>query len=342
MSRSLPPDGGRASGRVVVVGAGLAGLAAAHRLRGFGYGVSVLEARTRAGGKHASETLGGVACEPWPAFLPRGARAFTELAAELGVSSSLVREPQGLLGGLRGAHVHTFGSQLYAHMRWSPLAPLRLRRLAQLSSWLGGEIDAQAPERATRLDDRGVADFCRVYLGRRVLERLVAPLFATLFGVDTSNTSRELLFMLLDARAGLALDRVSNVASLVAALEANAGELRLGAKVVALEPDGRGVKLASGEIVAADAVVLSVGAAEAMRLLPDPSPASLAAAPKLRSASALVLQVATDADLALAARIDDRDGVVEPGEGVELVARFVENDGARSTAAHLDLVIFVR
>lgn len=303
MSRSLPPDGGRASGRVVVVGAGLAGLAAAHRLRGFGYDVNVLEERAQAGGKHASGTLGGVACAPWPALLPRSARAYTELAAELGVSSSLVREPLARLGWLRDAHVHTGAATLYGAMRWSPLAPPRLRRLAQLSSWLGGEIDPEAPDRATRLDDRGVADFCRVYLGRRVLEQLVAPLFATLFGVDASNTSRELLFTLLDARAGIALELVSNAAALVAALETRAGAKRLGARVAALEPDGRGVRLEGGEIVAADAVVLAVGAAEAMRLLPELSPAAQAAAEQLRSGSALVLLLATDAGLTLPTRV---------------------------------------
>jgi len=302
MSRSRPPDGGLASGRVVVVGAGLAGLAAAHRLRSSGFAVSVLEARANAGGKHARATLGGVACEPWPALLPRGARAFTELCAELGVSRSLVRTPLAKLGWLRDAHVHAGVPELYEQMRWSPLAPLRLRRLAQLSSWLGGEIDPEAPERATRLDDRSVADFCRVYLGRRALEQLLAPLFATLFGLDAANTSRELLFALLDARAGIGLDLVEGTAEFVDALEPSAGELRFGANVASLESDCRGVRLATGELIAADAVVLAVGAVEAMRLLPEPSPASRAAAEQLRAESALVLTLATDSSLSLPAR----------------------------------------
>ncbi len=313
-----------AAGRVLVVGAGLAGLAAAHRLRGFGHAVSVLEARTRAGGKHARATLGGVACAPWPALLPRGARAFAELAAELGVARSLVRSPLRKLGRLRDDHVHTRPAELYEHMRWSPLAPLRLRRIALLSSWLGGEIDPEAPECATRLDDRSVADFGRVYLGRRVLEELLAPLFATLFGLDAANTSRELLFTLLDARAGIALDQVEGTAALVDALEASAGELRLGANVASLEPDGRGVRLASGERIAADAVVLAVGAAEAMRLLPDPTPLLLSAAEQLHSCPALVLALATDARLGLAAPAV----LVPEREGGELAGVLAANPGS--------------
>ena len=302
MSRSLPPESGRASGRVVVVGAGLAGLAAAHRLRSLGYAVSVLESRARAGGKHAQEELGSVTCDAWPALLPRGARAFAEITSELGLSRSLVRAPLGRIGWLRGAHVHTGRAELYDVMRWSPLAPLRLRRLVQLASWLGSDLDPEAPEQATRLDDRSVADFCRVYLGRRPLEQLLAPLFATCFGLDAENTSRELLFALLDGRAGIALDHVAGMGALVEALAASAGELRFDSRVAALESDGRGARLERGERVAADAVVLAVGAAEAMRLLPDPSPASRAAAEQLRPQSALVLLLAGDAGLALPAR----------------------------------------
>ena len=310
MSHSRPPDGVRAC-HVIVVGAGLAGLAAAHRLSSAGHAVSVIEASPRAGGKHARETLGGIVYERWPALLPRGARAYAELAAELGVARSLMRAPLARVGWLRDDHVQIGAPEVSAAMRGSPTAPLRLRRLATLSSWLGGEIDPEAPERSTRLDDRSVSDFCRVYLGRRALDQLIAPLFATLFGVDAAQTSRELLFALLDGRASLGLDLVESTAALVDALAASAGELRFDATVTALDADGRGVRLANGERVAADAVVLAVGAAEAMRLLPDPSPAERSAAEQLRSNSALVLAVVTDDSLALPARavsVPEREG----------------------------------
>ncbi len=311
MSRSPRPDGARAPDCVVVVGAGLAGLAAAHRLRARGCAVTVLEARARAGGKHAPDALGDLHTDAWPAFLPRGARAFTGLCAELGVADALARAPVGRIGWLRGSHVHTRARELYAAMGWSPLAPLRLRRLVTLSSWLGGELDPDAPERETRLDDRSVADFCRVYLGRRVLERLIAPLFATCFGLDAAETSRQLLFALLDARAELGLDLVEDAEPLVEALIASAGQVRTGARVAALEPDASAVRLEGGECVAADAIVLAVGAAEAMRLLPDPSPQLSAAGDALRTGSALALQLEVDAAFALPARavlLPEREG----------------------------------
>ena len=79
--------------------------------------------------------------------------------------------------GARGGARRRRRSSRETPQRWSlrdalgrsPLAPLRLRRLALLATWLGGALDPDAPWRDTRLDDRSAADFCRVYLGRRAL-----------------------------------------------------------------------------------------------------------------------------------------------------------------------------
>lgn len=287
---------------MIVVGAGLAGLAAAHRLRSTGFDVQLLDARAHAGGKYAHAVLGEMSYERWPALTPRAAPAFVALASELGVASRIARAPLERVGWLAREHVRVQAPSLYGFMRGSPFTPLRLRRLALLESWLGGEIDPVAPERTTRLDDRSVADFAQVYLGRRALERLLEPLLATLFGVAAADTSRELLFALLDGRGGIGLDRVSGVAKLVDALAASGAGMRTGATVAALEPRG-GVRLADGERIAADAVVLAVSANEAMRLLPDRSPAEIAAGEALRSASALVLCVAARPGLSLPARV---------------------------------------
>ena len=155
--------------RFIVVGAGLAGLAAAHRLSALGHEVAALEARPRAGGKHARVSLADGEYEAWPGWLPRSAPAFAELSAELGVDRVIAR----------AAQTHS----LRRAMGRSLLAPLRLRRLALLATWLGGTLDPDAAWRDTRLDDRSAADFCRVYLGRRALAELVAPLFEASFGV---------------------------------------------------------------------------------------------------------------------------------------------------------------
>src|SRR3954470_18342832 len=63
-----------ASGRVVVVGAGLAGLAAATALAGRGFRVTVLESRARAGGRAGSFT-------PSASGPPLRPRSFTDSAS---------------------------------------------------------------------------------------------------------------------------------------------------------------------------------------------------------------------------------------------------------------------
>jgi len=171
----------------LVVGAGLAGLAAAHRLQSLGHRVTVLEARERPGGKHARATLSGVDYEPWPGVLPRSAPAFAELVGELGVADRVERTPLRAALVLRDGALRPVPLEVRAALRGSLLAPLRLRRYALLAHWLGGALDPDEPSRETRLDDRSVADFCQVYLGRRARDALFAPLFAGAFGLDARD-----------------------------------------------------------------------------------------------------------------------------------------------------------
>ena len=267
-------------GRALVVGAGLAGLAAAHRLQSLGWSVAVFEARGRAGGKHACESLGGHEYEPWPGVVPRSAPALCELSHELGAGDLLQRAPLCL------------PVTLPALLRRSPFGPWRRRRLALIASWLGGALDPDLPWRETRLDDRSVADFSQVYLGRRAHEAALEPLFARAFGIDTRETSRELLFALCDASGAPALDSLEGAGRLAQALAAGL-DLRLETRAESVEPDRRALRLASGGRETADAVIVATGLREAERLLGKLAPAADAAFGALRTQSALALAVAT-------------------------------------------------
>lgn len=273
----------------LVVGAGLAGLAAAHRLETLGWRVTALEARERAGGKHARESLGGVEYEPWPGWLPRSAPAFAELVAELGLAGAFARAPFPLSTRV------SLGAPL--------LAPFRLRRFAVLAQWLGGALDPDEPWRDTRLDDRSAADFCQVYLGRRARDELVAPLFAAAFGIEAREASRQLWFALLDARGNPALDSLAGAGRIAEALAARLGDLRTKQRVEAVDPDGRGVRLAGGGALRGDAVLLAVGAHEAARLAGPRGPRSDAAFESLRATSALVLAAVTRGEVPGAAEL---------------------------------------
>ncbi|MEX1024785.1 MAG: protoporphyrinogen oxidase [Planctomycetota bacterium] len=76
--------------RVAVVGAGLAGLAAAYELKRRGADVTVFESRSEPGGVVRSLLLDGCRFERGPNTVPAGARRFRELAVGHGLESALV------------------------------------------------------------------------------------------------------------------------------------------------------------------------------------------------------------------------------------------------------------
>jgi oxygen-dependent protoporphyrinogen oxidase len=306
---------------VIVVGAGLAGLAAAYRLESLGCRVTVLEARGRPGGKHARESLSGLEYEPWPGGLPRSAPAFAELAHELDLGRLVARAPLRPPVRLRDV------------LRGSWLGPFRLRRLAIVTTWLGGALDPDVPWRDTRLDDRSVADFCQVYLGRRARDQVLEPLFAAVFGLASAEASRQLLFSFLEPTSELALDSLDGAGRVAEALAARLADLRTGARVAAVAPDRRGVELADGAALGADAVLLAVNAGEAERLSGALAPAARAGFAALRSQSSLVLTVVTPEEVTPRAR----ETWLARSEGGELAAISARGPRLFSLAARPDL-----
>ncbi len=278
---------------VAVVGAGLAGLVAAHRLRTAGIDAPVFEASSEIGGRLRPETLDGVEFEPALRALPRSAPVLGGLIAELGLSKSVSRAPlEGARCLKRGALVPE-STRTLDHVTRGPLTSLRAGRLRSIVEWLGGDLDPLAPDRATRLDDRSVADFARVVLGRRAGPELFAPLLATLVGHDARETSRQLLFSLLDPWGDVDISLASGLSAVPTAL-ATGLELHTGERVESVLPSGTGVRLACGEEIRTDAVVLAVPASAVLELACELTPAERDALESVRTVGALHLAVSIE------------------------------------------------
>ncbi len=262
--------------RVAVVGGGIAGLAAAHRIAPFGAGdVLVLESSERLGGKVSTVEVDGVTVDAGPdSFLTRNPEA-QRLCAALGLSADLVPPaPLGAQLWVRGG-LHPLPKNM-------PLGiPGRVRSLADSGAVSPVAIARAALERmlpAKAPDgDVSVGALIRPRFGDEVFETVVDPLLSGIYAGDADRLSAQSVAPhLVDAlRQGRPLSSRQPPAagspafltlrgglrrlidSLAAALPVDA--VRLGARAVALESDGSGyvITLDSGDQIRSEGVVLA-------------------------------------------------------------------------------------
>ena len=264
----------RRAGRIVVIGAGLAGLGAAWRLSRLGFDVRVLEREARAGGCAAGESVEGFHFEPAGALLSGADRELLAWVDELGLRDELLplrpAVPAQVFRGRVGAidPRGLFGVAAIPGVR--RLQAVRLLRLPRLLARYQAQLEPDAPERAAPLDDRSLHDFGRLYFGESVVERWMAPLVGPLG--DSPDTSRVLFLRRYPAHAEalLGLPR----ATLAEIVDAAASRLTIltGVEAAGVEPLAAGglrVRAREGgreRALETDAVVVAVPAPEAARV----------------------------------------------------------------------------
>lgn len=174
--------------RVVVVGGGVAGLAAAHRLRERGADVLLLEASARCGGMLRTERTDGYVIERGPDSIITSKPAALALAEALGLGRRIVRTREENRGAyvVRGGRLHRVpdGFQL--------LAPSDLGALWRSPVLdLGGKVRASLEPLVPRAShhDESLASFVRRRLGDDVLARLAQPMAGGIYGADPEQLS---------------------------------------------------------------------------------------------------------------------------------------------------------
>jgi protoporphyrinogen/coproporphyrinogen III oxidase len=322
---------------VLVIGGGISGLSAAHRLVEGGATVTLLESSARLGGKlHVGDLAGA-------------------LRVDLGAESILARRPEGVelarAAGLSGAlqpptaaraAVWTRGAlrpMPTGHLMGVPADPAALGGVLSPSGLARVAEDAVLP-RTEVGEDVAVGEYVAARVGREVVDRMVEPLLGGVYAGDPyrismraavpalyeiARTERSLLagvrafqernaaradgpaaagpvFTGIDGGIGRLPEAVAG------ACRAAGADVRTRAPVHALrritgaaQPGKPGwqAELAGGEAVAADAVVVATPAPAAARLLRREAPAAAAGLDAVEYASmALVTMAFRRADLA--------------------------------------------
>ncbi|MFI8190075.1 protoporphyrinogen oxidase [Streptomyces sp. NPDC085946] len=306
------------AGRVVVVGAGVAGLAAAHRLLQRGARVTVLEASGRVGGKLLPGEIAGV-------------------RVDLGAESMLARRPEavalareaGLADRLQPPATAT--ASLWTRGALRPMPKGHVMGVPGTASALAGvlsdeglariERDAELP-RTEVGDDVAVGEYVAARLGREVVDRLVEPLLGGVYAGDAYRISMRSavpqLFRaarthtsLTEAVRGIQAEAAAarrtgpvfmgiegGVGTLPLAVaesvRARGGEILTRTPVTALrrEADGGWRVVAGDRVLRADAVVVAVPAPAAARLLRAEAPGAAAELARVEYASMALVTLA--------------------------------------------------
>lgn len=190
--------------RVIVVGAGLAGLAAAHALSQAGVQVTVIEKQARVGGRVQTERVGGFEIETGAQFITNFYRNTLRLLSELHLRENVV--PIVGAGAIaRAGKVHRLQTplDLISSRLISTGSKWQLTKLLTPLALHWQELDIYAFHKAYRLDTLSVSEYVQGRLNEELLVYIFQPLLSGIFYWSPERTSVAMLYILLKASLGM-------------------------------------------------------------------------------------------------------------------------------------------
>ncbi|MGN6723008.1 MAG: flavin monoamine oxidase family protein [Marmoricola sp.] len=237
---------------VVIVGAGFAGLTAAHDLVNQGYSVVVLEGRDRVGGRVLSGEVAGVKVDlggTWVATRHTAIRAVAEQVGATIVPQFTDGRSVLWLGGKRSTYTGTIP-------RLSPAALVNMARIQMALDKLAKTIDVDAPwtsPRAAELDAISFEEWLDRKRARSTTRAMMAIVTKVEWGCQTSDVSMLHVLrtirafggfdFMLDAQGGMQESRyVETTQEIAIRYAALLGDrVRTGAPVLRIAQDADGV-----------------------------------------------------------------------------------------------------
>jgi oxygen-dependent protoporphyrinogen oxidase len=266
--------------KIIVVGAGPSGLAAAYRLMRAGVSVTVCEAREWVGGRTRTERVDGFQIDTGAQLYASMYTDTRALLDTLGERDRLVRSP-GLDALWREGRSREVAFGSVASMVTSSALGLRLKmRLG--TTYLpflarhAKSLELHRPERAAQagLDDESIEEWGRREMGEEFLDALVYPQLATYYGALPEETSAGFYHQLAHYGTDVRLFAMRGGAGALCELLAErvlagGGEVRLGTPVTSVSrPRAGAVVAGAGWEEECDGVVLAVPAPRASELMP--------------------------------------------------------------------------
>jgi len=264
--------------RAIVVGAGIAGLAAGYRLQQAGFEVRVLEAADYPGGRMSTVHRDGFVIDQGASLLSRRYREMARLAAEVGVADQL-SGTHDEMGFYRDGTIH----RVRAH---SQLDLVRTGLLSLRSKLEAGKLLLDAARVARRVDTGDMSkvagldgETLRQYADRRVTAEVrdfvIDPTIRSLYGGTLDELcSMELMFLIKNFLGTGLVNAERGIDFLVRAL-ADRLDVQLSAAVTGVEESATGVSVSwerpgeDGHIEQADVCVIAVTAHAMSRIYPQ-------------------------------------------------------------------------
>jgi len=259
------------SPHVIVIGAGIAGLTAAHFLVNAGMTVKVLEASGRVGGRMTTDAVNGFLVDRGAQFLSSEYRLLLSLAAELGLEKN-VRETSLWSAFVRNGKIRRMRTDNPLHALTSDLLGLSAWVKLGWRSWQMRRSLNSLPlndySKWSSFDTESVSSWANRAMDSSVTEYLIEPMLHGFYFQEPEETSLSLALAVLafGFRRGRTLTLSGGIGTLPEAIAARL-DVVLDSPVSSLECSNDSVTITTGALrMKADFVVLAIPAADAQRL----------------------------------------------------------------------------
>ena len=170
--------------QVIVIGAGIAGLVCAYRLKSLGADVLLIESSAQVGGVMQSEAVDGYLIERGPNS-SQGSEELMALVEELGLMGELLEgDPKAPAYVYFGGRLHPVPAGAGAFIKSKLLSTAGKLRILR-EPFIG---------KRTAGDEESVLSFARRRIGREAAERMVAPFVSGIYAGDAEKISVQAAF----------------------------------------------------------------------------------------------------------------------------------------------------